>query len=741
MNRYFRIVLAASLLAGILAGLTVRLFHQNRHRITLFYTSGRIETYMDGEMLNDAAAMPLDRPELNLILEQMLQCPHPVLFLQYLNHVRFLDVQTRRPLLKHPPVPPPQPDSPWASGILHALGLGGRGGFGPVRILTLPWESLRKDDFIIEIDLQLPVGFRIFRTDHLTGKRTGFSAEFYKGGYSLFQDDLYDRTQRHFIPDKMWKDLMRLLAFNYLVNLMMAVLFVVLLFLVVPLICRAAAAGMKLRLLQRAAERWDKIRISLGRISAVRLPLEALAVGIIALLIAQHISEQFFQRIPRVNDEGIYLFQAKVFASGHWTVPPPEPRESFEHLGIWWPDRVFSYYTYGHSLLLAAGFLLGCHRHIPAVLTGLAVLFTVLAGAQIYRSRLTGALGGLLLVSSPLFILLGSSFMSHNSSILANMLFLWLLVRMEHNEKARTAAGTGLAWGASFVIRPVTALIFGALPLLVLILRKPTRRRLRNLAVMGACMAVMVFSAYVHAFKTTGHWQLIQSQVETRFEHGNDLTTAWKNLSQNGLWFLQRSFGWLPYLSLMFALMPFLLLSRCKWDWIFLAGFLLNAVGYSVLAHFGWTHEPRYWVEFMPLIALLSARGIQRAAEVFRSLFGSECAGRTVTITGLCCIAILIGMSLMYYWPEEKLRYQNYCVNSATYEKAAAIQEPNSIVLFDGHPDFLYVAFFYRNSLSFDGDIIYAMDRGEEINSRLLERHPGRAVFRVTHENPVERIR
>ncbi len=291
------------------------------------------------------------------------------------------------------------------------------------------------------------------------------------------------------------------------------------------------------------------------------------------------------------------------------------------------------------------------------------------------------------------------------------------------------------------MIRPVTALIFGALPLLAHLLRKPTRKHILNLIIMGCCMAVMVFSAYFHAFKTTGHWQLIQSQVENRFEHGNDLTTSWKNLNQNGLWFLQRSFGWLPYLSLMFALLPFLLLSRCKWDWIFLAGFIMNAAGYSILAHFGWTHEPRYWVEFMPLIALLSARGIQRTAELFRSMSGSVCAGRTVWIASVCCIAVLIRMSLMHYWPEEKLRYQNYCVNSKTYAKAEAIQEPNSIVLFAGHPDFIYAPFFYRNSLSFDGDIIYAMDRGEELNNRLIERHPGRAVFRVTHENPVERIR
>ncbi len=317
MNRRLRIILAVPLLAGILAGLTVRLFHENRHRITLFFTSDRIETYLDGEMLNDAAAMPLDQPETRLILEQMLQSPHPALFLQYLNEVRFLDVQTRQPLLKQPPAPPSQPDRLWASGFLNALGLGGRAGFGPVRVLTVPWENLRKEEFIIEIDMQLPIGFRLFRKGHATELRTGFSAEFYKGGYSLFQDDLHDRTQRHFIPDRMWQDLMHMLAFNYLVNLMMAVLFVMLLFLVVPLICRVAGFSAKIHLLQRVMARLRPILTRLLRTTYVRVPLEAIAIGIIALLIALHISGSYFQSIPRVNDEGIYLFQAKLFADGH----------------------------------------------------------------------------------------------------------------------------------------------------------------------------------------------------------------------------------------------------------------------------------------------------------------------------------------------------------------------------------------------------------------------------------------
>lgn len=731
-----------SLLAGVLTGLTGRLFNENRHRITLFVTPVRIEAYLDGEMLNDVAAMPLDRPDINLILEQMLQCPHPALFLQYLNHVRFLDFHSRMPLWTFQAEPPDRDkQGRWGDSVLEYLGIRDRGGFGPVRILTLSHNVFRKDEFIIDIDVSLPIAFRLFFVDHTTGKRAGFNAEFYKGGYSFFQDDLHDRTQRYFIPDRLWIDLMHTLLFNYLMNVMMAVVFVTLLFITVPILCRFAGFAGKIRPFHRIVRYIRTVLLALKSTRLATVPLEAAIVGIIALLISIHISGTYFQNIPRVNDEGIYLFQAKVFAAGKWSVPPPEPRESFQHMGIWWQDRVFSYYTYGHSLLLAIGFLLECHEYIPAVLTGLAIFFTVLTGSRIYRSRLTGTLGGILLISSPLFILLGSSFMSHNSSILANMIFLYFLVRLEHDGKRSTAVATGLAWGAGFVIRPVTAIIFGALPLLSLVLRKPDRKQVKNLLIMGCCMAAMMATAYYHAYKTTGHWVLIQSQVEDRFEHGNDLTTTWKNLNQNGLWFLQRSFGWLPYLSLVFVFLPFLLLTRRKWDWIFLAGFVMNAVGYSCLAHFGWTHEPRYWVEFMPLIALLSARGIQRTGDVLQEISGSSVARGLVSIIGICCIAGLIRMSLRVFWPEEKLRYQNYCVNSRTYEKAMAVLEPNSIIFFAGHPDFIYIPFFYRNTLSFDGDIIYAIDSGDDINRRLMDKYPDRSVFRVTHENPVQRIR
>ncbi|OGL48119.1 MAG: hypothetical protein A2161_02645 [Candidatus Schekmanbacteria bacterium RBG_13_48_7] len=696
---------------------------------------------MDTDCLNFARSNKMIKPGIDLSFGPMGNRIHPFGFFQYFDSLNLRNLDNYEIFWRYDQQDAAtfkkNPDE--TSGIsMEHFGLNGRGGFKRFSGLNIDYSKYNRDEFLMEFDLVMPISFRLHMISSDTGRWNPYQADFYSGDYIFHLDRENEITQRYIIPTTMWRSLMFALNFLYLSNLFTAILFAAIIFLIIWVISFPLKFSQRINLLVKLTGFIKRIfqKLTFG------LRWEAILIALIGFAAAWHIGNLVFHGIPRVNDEGIYLFQAKVFASGKWYVPLPEPRECFQHLGIWWEDRIFSYYTYGHSLILAAGFLIGNTAIIPPILMAITVLFTVLVGQNIYGSRIIGGLAGLLLITSPLVVLLGASYMSHISSMAANMLFLYLLIKLRNQEYRGLAVGAGVAWGLCFVIRPVTAVIFSFLPVLYWIFRKPTKKRICLIVLFGFCAMLAGSTAYYHAYKTTGHWELIQRQVENRFDTGNDRTTFWKNTLQNGMWFLLRAFGWPPYFTLMFMFLPFIFFSKNKWDWIFLIGFAANIILYSAIAHYGWTHEPRYFSEFMPVVCLLSIRGLQRMGEIFEHILNTSGTKCLTVLIGLFVLILLVFSSIKYYWPSEKLVFTNYCnVSDKTYEKIISINKHNSIVFLIGHPDYIYIPFFYLNSIYFNGDIIYAMDKGDEINKELMDKYPDRSVFRIGHINPLEQIR
>jgi hypothetical protein len=73
-----------------------------------------------------------------------------------------------------------------------------------------------------------------------------------------------------------------------------------------------------------------------------------------------------------VHDEMSYLFQAKLFASGRWTAPPPPIPEFFEQWHLFVVPRYASKYPPGHALLMVPGIWLGLPGLMPVVIGAVA---------------------------------------------------------------------------------------------------------------------------------------------------------------------------------------------------------------------------------------------------------------------------------------------------------------------------------------------------------------------------------
>src|SRR5512134_909669 len=86
------------------------------------------------------------------------------------------------------------------------------------------------------------------------------------------------------------------------------------------------------------------------------------------------VSRTVFERLPHLEDEMAYLFQARTLARGQAVIESPEPRRAFWQPFV--PDRAgkrFGKYSLGWPLLLAPGAAIEQPWVVNALLSGLTV--------------------------------------------------------------------------------------------------------------------------------------------------------------------------------------------------------------------------------------------------------------------------------------------------------------------------------------------------------------------------------
>lgn len=229
----------------------------------------------------------------------------------------------------------------------------------------------------------------------------------------------------------------------------------------------------------------------------------ALGLALLAFVLSGVVSRSVFERLPHLEDEVAYQFQAKVFARGVWMLPSPEPRRA-----LWQPFVVdnsgsgqsmrFSKYTPGWSLTLAGGEALGQAWLVNAWLALLAVALVYRLGAEIFTPDV-GLIAAVLLTFSPAALLLNGSLMGHTASLMETLLFIYALWRLEKAGRGRLgwALVAGVSLGALIVTRPASALAV-AIPCVIwvglfLLRRSDWTQRIRS-AVPYVLLAVVALS-------------------------------------------------------------------------------------------------------------------------------------------------------------------------------------------------------------------------------------------------------
>lgn len=501
------------------------------------------------------------------------------------------------------------------------------------------------------------------------------------------------------------------------------------------------------------------LALVLGKLLGLALPLPlpsprqwplaadlALVLAAAGLFIASRVASDVLERMPHVQDSVAYLFQAKTFALGRLYVPLPSVPGPFRHEfilmqhGMW-----FSKYPPGHPAVLALGVLAGAPWLVSPIAAGLTLLASFAFARNVYGGG-TALLAELLLLSSPFFLLMSGTMMSHPTGLLFAMLCLWLLERAERLDTPLDALGAGFALGMLGASRALTALAFGA-PFAAWVLYgivRARRLRSRHLAgLLGAAVPTAAVLAYNQAL--TGSWLTSPFELWWSFDrvgfgptvgmHGGHyfswgLVNTWANLAELQRWL----FAWPVALTLAFALLPFVTGSRHRWDWLLGAAVLAVIVAYIFYWADGIMYGPRYYYEIAALLAILSARGVACAGALARRLFGGSARiGAGTSVVALAGLAVLMGSAALGM-PSFLAHARGY--NGMSRARVDLVEQAgihNALVLVtNADSDWqTYGSVFWANSPLLTDDVIYARDMGEPTDTELARAFPTRAVYRL----------
>lgn len=486
-------------------------------------------------------------------------------------------------------------------------------------------------------------------------------------------------------------------------------------------------------------------------------------------------SMAIFDRLPHVEDEVAYLFQAKSIAEGTIIAPAPEHPEFFRipfviiQDGLW-----FGKYPLGYPAVLALGVLAGKAWIVNAIAAALCVGLVGLIGRRAYGGW-TGALAGALLVTSPFFLLQSSSLMPHVTGLLWALLALGLFLLVRRDRSLFAAAGLGAVMGVLFISRPLTAVGIG-LPL-VLILGWDLLKDRRWRPVLGSAAAFLPFLGIYLLYNHLTTGDPLRSAYELwwpydrigfgddvgRTGHSPEEALRFARLNLNSLYGIL--FGWPGRWSIApFALAAGLaagelaravvrrknqlrdLSPATKLDLLLVATAISLVGAYMLYWTPGQMYGPRYYFEAMGALALLSARGIMHLYRALDWLLAQriELRGLAQSPALLLCGVLLTAMttySLVVTTPDRIEAFRGWNgIDRSDVERIDESQLHDALVFVPRESWTDYAPFFVRNSPHLDDNVIYAAYRDHLRSLELMRAYPDREIY-IYQDGELRRLR
>jgi hypothetical protein len=458
-----------------------------------------------------------------------------------------------------------------------------------------------------------------------------------------------------------------------------------------------------------------------------------------------------YQRHPHVPDEVVYLLHAKYFAQGLLEMPPPLVREAFDlDLMTYEATRWYSPVPPGWPAVLAVGARLGVPWLVNPLLSGMSVILAYVLLRDVYGTR-TARLATVFLCTSPWFLFLGMSLMSHQLTLCAALAGSVAVAWLRRGASPLWATPAGIAIGTLAIIRPLEGFIAAVL-LGFWALGGQARMTARWVAV--GLMAVISIATAAITLPYNAHFTgrptyfPIMAYTDAAYGPGSNalgfgpdrglpfggldpfpghglgdvVVNAILNLFQVNIELL----GWGTGSILLLAI---LVTSRAwKRQDVWMAIAMLAVIGAHSFYWFsgGPDFGARYWYLILIPALALTARGLQVAA----GHFARPDAGTRVYAAALCfCIISLV---VFTPWRATDKYFHYRSMRPDVRELVRSHDFGRSLILVGGQrmPDYMSAAPY--NPVGLQGDApVFAWDVSPEVRRRVLEAYRDRPVWLV----------
>ncbi len=462
-----------------------------------------------------------------------------------------------------------------------------------------------------------------------------------------------------------------------------------------------------------------------------------LLLCLLTLLVTASIAFFAFERLPHLEDEVAYLFQAKTMALGRLTVPSPaHPNAFWVPFVLDYRGRRFGKYPPGWPGVLALGELLGVAWLVNPVLAALALYLVYRLGKTLYDGEI-GLLAAALGFLSPLFLVLSGSFLSHMASMVWLLLFSLWFIWAARGQGGRFGLGAGVALGLAFLTRPLTAVAY-AVPFVVYSVVQIFRRREASrylLVALGGGATAALLPLYQWA--VTGDPWLNPYVLWWPYDRlgfgpgigampgGHSPYYAWLNLKQDLSRAATDVLGW-PALSWLPLLLGLVLRPRRAKDFALPMPFVCLVIAYL----FYWIGSParlwgpRYYFEGFGGLWLLAAVGLRKVwdwAKGRQRWLRPALAG---------ALALMVVVNLGANLPVRlRMAHGFYGITRSQLDPIREADLHNALVIIYADRWLEYGAMLAGQSPLLDDDVLFARGSIPEADAAVIADFPGRVVY------------
>ena len=475
----------------------------------------------------------------------------------------------------------------------------------------------------------------------------------------------------------------------------------------------------------------------LDRASAPRWLLPALAV--VGTTLGGLVAVFALGTVPHIPDETAYIFQAKIFAAGELWAPVPPALDFFLHEHIVQQEgRWFGKYPPLFPLLLAAGMLAGVPWLVNPLLGALTAL-AVYGLTSMLASWRWGLVAWLLTMSSPFFLIMNGTFMSHSASALFITLFVWSSLVAIRDHRLPPALAAGAALGFALFTRPYTALL-AALAVaaygLYLWIRNPAVTRVLITIAVGVSLFVAAFLAWTgaqsldgsrpdrayatyHASDTLGFGpQKGSGWLQTWGSWGHTPAKAVRSVYQYLDYSARHLLGWPLLLSFSLVLAHLIWGRTTPGSWLPLLLFAALIVGhmfYWATQHIG--YGARYWFAATPGLMVVSALGLRALTR-----------DRGGAIFAALATLVLVSVNLGGYLPDRLRELPEYGAVSSRLAREVERRELERALVFVRTEGLLFNDGFFMNDPFLESGTLFVRHLGRR-NRELIRLYPEREAY------------